>query len=195
LALAVPLSRFTPRVGGGSAFFVRRHYTFMNIRAFLLFLAGCCLLSAGCHREAAISGDSFRLTVERVITDHDIVVSLLKIHVLHNASISVGSEHSHCIVNLANSPEDAARDGQVALSGSRITRRGDDSAYIQTLIRTESSAGSAGGASINPVPAATTLDSFFSVSATSGDYKLDTPVEIGRLDGKPITLVVGKPER
>jgi hypothetical protein len=26
LALAVPLSRFTPRVGGGSAFFVRRHY-------------------------------------------------------------------------------------------------------------------------------------------------------------------------
>src|ERR1035438_2486093 len=25
LALSVPLSRFTPRVGGGSAFFVRRH--------------------------------------------------------------------------------------------------------------------------------------------------------------------------
>jgi hypothetical protein len=25
LALAVPLSRFTPRVGGGSAFYVRRH--------------------------------------------------------------------------------------------------------------------------------------------------------------------------
>ena len=25
LALAVPLSRFTPRVGGGSTFFVRRH--------------------------------------------------------------------------------------------------------------------------------------------------------------------------
>ena len=26
MALAVPLSRFTPRVGGGSAFYVRRHY-------------------------------------------------------------------------------------------------------------------------------------------------------------------------
>jgi hypothetical protein len=35
LALAVPLSRFTSRVGGGSAFFVRRHYAYwlMN-RAF-----------------------------------------------------------------------------------------------------------------------------------------------------------------
>ena len=168
----------------------------MNIRAFLLLLAGCCLFSAGCHREAAAPSDTFRLTVERIITDQNVIVSLLKIHVLHNASVSVGSEHSHCIVNLANSPEDGARDGQVVLSASRIiTRQGDYSAYIQTLIRTESSAGFAGGPSINPVPAATTLDSFFSVSATSGDYKLDTPVEIGRLDGKSMTLVVGKPER
>jgi len=37
LALAVPLSRFTPRVGGGSAFFVRRHWNivkFMDEEAF-----------------------------------------------------------------------------------------------------------------------------------------------------------------
>src|ERR1035438_3837399 len=32
LALAVPLSRFTSRVGGGSAFFVRRHYTLMKTK-------------------------------------------------------------------------------------------------------------------------------------------------------------------
>ena len=31
MALAVPLSRFTPRVGGGSAFFVRRLHTMSNI--------------------------------------------------------------------------------------------------------------------------------------------------------------------
>ena len=30
MARSVPLSRFTSRVGGGSAFFVRRHYTFMT---------------------------------------------------------------------------------------------------------------------------------------------------------------------
>ena len=168
----------------------------MNIRAFPLLLAGCCLFSAGCHRGAAVPSGSFRLTVERVITDQNMIVSLLKIHVWHNASISVSGAGSHCIVNLANSPEDTARDGQVALTASRIiTRQGDDSAYIQTLIRTESASGFAGGPSINPVPAATTLDSFFSVSATSGDYKLDTPIEIGRLDGKPVTLVVGKPDR
>ena len=32
MALAVPLSRFTPRVGGGSAFFVRLLRAFMTIR-------------------------------------------------------------------------------------------------------------------------------------------------------------------
>ena len=31
MALAVPLSRFTPRVGGGSAFFVRQHYVSQNM--------------------------------------------------------------------------------------------------------------------------------------------------------------------
>ena len=32
MALAVPLSRFTSRVGGGSAFFVRQQVSFMAIR-------------------------------------------------------------------------------------------------------------------------------------------------------------------
>ena len=40
MALAVPLSRFTPRVGGGSAFFVRPHYTHIIMkRIFILLLA------------------------------------------------------------------------------------------------------------------------------------------------------------
>ena len=32
MALSVPLSRFTSQVGGGSAFYVRPHYTFMKIK-------------------------------------------------------------------------------------------------------------------------------------------------------------------
>jgi hypothetical protein len=136
-----------------------------------------------------LAGDSFHLTVERVITNQNVVVSVLKIHVSHSAFASVGSEHSRIGVDLASSPGD----GQVALSASRIiTHQGDDTAYIQTFVSAESSGNFAGGPSINQVPAATTLDTFFSVSAVSGDYKLDTPVEIGELDGKTMTLIVGK---
>ena len=35
MALAVPLSRFTSRVGGGSAFFVRRHHIMKTVRPIL----------------------------------------------------------------------------------------------------------------------------------------------------------------
>ena len=35
MALSVPLSRFTSQVGGGSAFYVRPHYTSMKIQRFI----------------------------------------------------------------------------------------------------------------------------------------------------------------
>jgi len=47
LALSVPLSRFTPLVGGGSAFYVRQHRDFMRISRFIIgaalaaFVVGC----------------------------------------------------------------------------------------------------------------------------------------------------------
>ena len=38
MALSVPLSRFTSRVGGGSAFYVRRHRTVANMSTMKLTL-------------------------------------------------------------------------------------------------------------------------------------------------------------
>jgi hypothetical protein len=168
----------------------------MNQRASIILLAGCCLFSAGCHRDAAIPGDSFHLTLQHVITDNDLMVSLLKIHDPQGANISVDGDGFHASVALPDSPAGAVREGQVALSASRITRRGDAFAYIQTLVRAENSnQGFAGGPAVYPVPAATKLEAFFSVSATDGDYKLDTPVEIARINGKPVMLSVGKPTK
>jgi hypothetical protein len=46
LALAVPLSRFTPRVGGGSAFFVRQQDAMKLTRLFLFSVL--CLCLSGC---------------------------------------------------------------------------------------------------------------------------------------------------
>jgi hypothetical protein len=97
-----------------------------------------------------------------------------------------------CLLHQQVLPEMAG----VALSASRVTCQGDDFAYIQTLVRPENSNhGFAGGPAIHPVPEATKLEAYFSISATNGDYKLDTPVEIARLDGKPVMLVVGKPTK
>ena len=70
MALAVPLSRFTQRVGGGSAFFVRPLRTFMTKRtigalfcclAVVLFLAryAIALRYAGDHERGSYGSDLF----------------------------------------------------------------------------------------------------------------------------------------
>ena len=160
-------------------------------------LAGCCLLSSGCQREATIPGDSFRLTVERVVTDRNVFVAFLKIRVPHDVNISLDGDLFHSMVTLSASPADAVRDGQVALIASRITRQGDEFAYIQTFtgIKANGGSGFTGGTAVQPVPAVTRLETYFAVSATDGDYKLNKPIEIARLNGKPVMLTVGRPTK
>ena len=86
------------------------------------------------------------------------------------------------------------REGQVLLSAVRVALTQDKSAYIQTLIRERSASGDAGGPCVYPVPTDTKLASVFSISASGGIYKLDTPVTISvQLQGKPAMSVVGKP--
>ncbi len=46
LALSVPLSLFTPRVGGGSAFYVRQHYTLMKNRILGIHILAATILTA-----------------------------------------------------------------------------------------------------------------------------------------------------
>jgi hypothetical protein len=166
----------------------------MNIRAFTL-LVGCTLFIVGCKRDPAVPSGSFHLSVQSIVTDGDLKVSLIKYRLPESTSVYVDSEHSHGWVSMQDSPtpgKTGQRDGQLILSASRVARVGEAFASIQTLIRLETDHASAGGPAVNYVPAATNLDAYFSVSATTGDYKLDTPIEIGRLDGKPVTLLVSQ---
>ena len=50
MALSVPLSRFTSQVGGGLAFYVRRHHTFMK---FMLTLFAVSLLLTACTKNTS----------------------------------------------------------------------------------------------------------------------------------------------
>ena len=50
MALAVPLSRFTSRVGGGSAFYVRLFHLTQNMKRTLLSLAFVIFVSACSHK-------------------------------------------------------------------------------------------------------------------------------------------------
>ena len=52
--------------------------------------------------------------------------------------------------------------------------------------------GLGGGPAFEALPIARELSSFFTVTAKSGDYAFDTPVEIATLRGKPVTLTLKK---
>ncbi len=79
---------------------------------------------------------------------------------------------------------------------TRIAPHGEGGIYIQTLIRPQTSMGSyAGGPSTYTLPRTTQLTDLFTITAKSGDYPLDTPLEIAHLNGKPVILTVGKPTK
>jgi hypothetical protein len=166
----------------------------MKIQTSISVLALACLL-CGCQHETSIPADSFQLTVREVISDSDIKVSVLDIRAPREANISVDGEGFHSDIALPESPPGQPREGEVFLSGIRIAPSQDKSAYIQTLIRPRARGVSAGGAKVHSVPTDTTLAAFFSFTAESGVYRLDSPINIVQLRGKPVTLVVGRPTK
>jgi hypothetical protein len=133
--------------------------------------------------------------VQEVVSDSDVRVVVLSIQARRPASLSVDTPTSHSHVALPQGPDHALREGRVVLSAARVVPAGEPNAYIQVLTRPEAEGGFAGGPAVYTVAADTPLERFWSVSATDGVFRLDTPVTIAQLQGQPVTLVVGRPTR
>ena len=109
-------------------------------------------------------------------------------------SISVDGATEHSSTALYGT--DGSYEGSVALLATRIVPSSEGNAYIQILCRPQAPNGSyAGGASVYTRPSTTQLEDVFTITALSGDYSLNTPVEIAQEHGRPITLTVGKPTK
>ena len=167
----------------------------MNIRVFLFSLGVACLAVAGYQQPAAVPNNTFHLTVEQVITNSEILVSLLKIEASQDAYLSVTNEKSSLSVLMTGTSNGAVRSGQVAFSASRFRRPGDEYAQVQLYEQAQAGGGSVSGSSGQSLPAATELAGYFSLSAADGDYPLDSPMQIGELAGNPVMLTVGKPPK
>jgi len=73
LALVVPLSRFTPRVGGGSAFFVRPLDLSMTKLAYIVFFPAILIVFSGCSIH---TGYSSAFSGKCAVTQSDAVISI-----------------------------------------------------------------------------------------------------------------------
>lgn len=168
----------------------------MNISRLILISAVTSFAFLGCKRSAQTPSAGFRLTLKDVATDTNARAALVTIHTASAGSISVDEDGGHNSATLPDADANGSREGSVALIASRIAPPGDGDIYIQTLIRPQTPNGSyAGGPSTYTLPRATQLTDHFTITAKSGDCALNTPIEIARLKGRPVTLTVGKPTK
>jgi hypothetical protein len=140
---------------------------------------------------AAIPSGCFDLTVQDIVADSDVRVVVLTVKALRAGSISVDSDSSHTLTALPQGSGDGVREGSVVITASRVALAGDKEARIQLLVRTVAAGGHAGGPTVYTAPVDTELDTFLTVCATDGVYRLDAPVTIAQVQGKPVTLTVG----
>jgi hypothetical protein len=168
----------------------------MSISRLILISVVTSILFFGCNRSSQTPYAGFRLTLQDVATDTNACAALVTVHTASAGSISVDEDGGHNSATLPDADANGSREGSVALIASRIAPPGDGDIYIQTLIRPQTPNGSyAGGPSTYTLPRATKLTDHFTITARSGDYPLNTPIEIARLSGKPVTLTVGKPTK
>jgi hypothetical protein len=158
----------------------------------------------GNDTQDTVSGDNFRLEVQLVTANNDLLVSVLKIHVANDAfkskevQLSCFCEDADGTVTLSDPRAGIMQDGEVVLSAWRIVaNQSDNSAYVQMLIQVKATnnvgASDAGDESgVRTFPKWVRLDHYLIITAHDGVYPLNKPVGIGVLDGKPVTLNVGK---
>jgi hypothetical protein len=178
----------------------------MKISRVLFFI--CLALAAfGCHPRSddAVPAGSFRLVVEDMVNDETFRVASLKVLSSQPGMLSVfqeGGAHSACQLLIPAGQK--LREGLMCFTASKATDSRTTNAYILVSLQMKVEGGDGGmikqasahtglGSRTFYPPKDTGLAAICNLTAKSGIYPLDAPLEIGRVDGKPMMLTVGKP--
>jgi len=160
----------------------------------------------GCRQRSTVApaAGTFQLVVDDLVKDGRFRVASLKVISPQPATLSVETAGSHAGGDLLISSADKLRAGQILVTASRVAGQDLTNALIQASLQVKLEGGDGGmlihgsfqseiAPGVYEVSPETKLDDFLSLTAREGTYPLHIPLEIGRLDGKPITLTVGKP--
>ena len=173
-------------------------------------LVPVCLAAAFCdcqqHSADTVPSGSFRLVVDDMVKDDNFRVASLKVSSVQPGTLSVDMENSHSAGVLLVSTPDALREGRAFVIASRATDSRITNAFIQARLHVKVEGGDGGMLVKGSFQSGSTttlyhtskdskLDDVVSMTAKNGIYPLDTPLEIGRIDGKAVTLTVGKPTK
>lgn len=150
--------------------------------------------------QPAIPAGQFRLAVDEVVADKTLVVKRLTVTAAGSPfdslaypalPVSLRTDDGRQTLLATADSKDAPCSADVLVVGDLMERPAGPS-EIKVLLRVKGhDGGHAGGSSRFQVPQKT-MGEVVAVNIERGTYPLDTPLTIGTLQGKPITLVVGK---
>ena len=177
-----------------------------GLHAVLNFFAWIMIAAATLSNDTqdTVSGDNFRLEVQRVTTNNDLLVTVLKIHVAEDAAkskkvqLSCSCGDARGTVTLSDPTAGIMQDGEVMLSAWRIiANQSDNSAYVQMLIQVKATnnvveLNAVDESGVRTFPKWVRLDHYLIITAHDGVYPLNKPVWVAVLNGKGVTLNVGK---
>ena len=164
----------------------------------LLFPVGLAVAFYGCQQRSAntVPSGSFRLVVDDMLKDETFRVASLKVSSVQPGTLSVDMEGSSVASVLPVSTPDGLREGRAFFIASRATDSTTTNAFMATSLQVKVEGGTSGGCTTDHhTSKSDKLADFVSMTAKNGIYPLDTPLEIGRIDGKAVTLTVGKPTK
>jgi hypothetical protein len=164
------------------------------------------LAISGCHQRShdAVPAGNFRLVVEDMVKDETFRVASLKVLSSQPGMLSVSEGSAHSACQLLIPAGQKLPEGEMFFTASKATDSRTTNAYIVASLQINVEGGDGGmikqasahaglGSRTYYPPKDTGLDVICNLTARSGVYPLDIPLEIGRLDGKSMMLTVGKP--
>jgi len=160
---------------------MHRHYFVMAICSFLLGCGG-----------AATNSSTFHLKLDRIAstgeTHHQ---TKLSFHPPSAAEIIVDVDGDRSSVIFDAKNPNGELESVVILAAERKTSPTDGKTLVEILIRPETPNGAfAGGPSVFTVDTDAPLNSILNTAITEGEFPLDEPIEVGTLNGRPITLLI-----
>ena len=127
--------------------------------------------------------------------DSDVQQTTLAFHPPEHTEITVETEGKMSMMRFDASKANGSKATIVKLIASRRENPVDGKVDFEVLIRLEAPNGdSAGGPSTFVLDADTLLSDVMSVTIVPGDYDLNTPIELGKLNGNSIFLTVREVE-
>ena len=135
-----------------------------------------------------------------MVKDETFRVASLKVLASQPGMLSVSKEQSHSACQLLIPAGEKSPEGQMFFIASKATDSRTTNAYVLFSLQMKVEEGKGGmiahtglGTTTFYPPKDTGLDVICNLTAKGGVYPLDAPLEIGRIDGKPLVLTVGKP--